>query len=334
MTRRTLGAISVAVVATPCALGAQVEVRGRTVSETAHPIAGTIVTVGGIGYSVRSDSAGRFALSGARGTRLNLYFTAPGYRRDSVSLVLGRAAVTRDFTLARSDATVPESNPSSTVLRGRVFDESGAPLSYPNVQLNYGTRVVGDDSGRFQLPFAATARGTIFVRRIGFEPVELPLASRPDTALRVVLTAIPVQLKEVTVAATTAFRSLDIHGFYGRMRDAERGHYRGWFFTPEDIARRNTTWTTQMADGLPTVRVKRSPMPSFDVIVGARDCPMTVYLDNIRITNRLQGRSDFVNELVPVTHVAAMEIYPRALGAPPQYLPLRGSCGVVLIWTK
>jgi hypothetical protein len=61
---------------------------------------------------------------------------------------------------------------------------------------------------------------------------------------------------------------------------------------------------------------------------------MTVYLDNVRITGRLGGRDDFVNELVAVTHVAAMEIYPRAVGAPPQYQPLNGTCGVVLIWTK
>ena len=72
----------------------------------------------------------------------------------------------------------------------------------------------------------------------------------------------------------------------------------------------------------------------FDVILGSRDCVMTVYLDNVRITNRLRGPNDFVNELVPPSNMAAMEIYPRALNAPPQYQPLNGTCGVVLIWTK
>ena len=39
---------------------------------------------------------------------------------------------------------------------------------------------------------------------------------------------------------------------------------------------------------------------------------------------------------VPIqgSHLAAMEIYPRAVNAPPAYQPLNGNCGVVLIWTK
>ena len=61
---------------------------------------------------------------------------------------------------------------------------------------------------------------------------------------------------------------------------------------------------------------------------------MTVYLDNVRITGKLGGRDDLVNDLALPTHVAAMEVYPRAVNAPPQYQPLNGACGVVLIWTK
>jgi len=49
---------------------------------------------------------------------------------------------------------------------------------------------------------------------------------------------------------------------------------------------------------------------------------------------RMNGRDDYVNELAPPNHVAAMEIYPRAVSAPPQYQPLNGTCGVVLIWTR
>jgi hypothetical protein len=62
---------------------------------------------------------------------------------------------------------------------------------------------------------------------------------------------------------------------------------------------------------------------------------MTVYLDNMRIVGKL-GRvpDDSVNQIVGVTHVAAMEIYPRAVNAPPAFQPLNGTCGVVLIWTK
>jgi hypothetical protein len=43
---------------------------------------------------------------------------------------------------------------------------------------------------------------------------------------------------------------------------------------------------------------------------------------------------DEIDELVNPTSVAAMEVYPRAVQAPPQYQSLNGVCGVILIWTK
>jgi hypothetical protein len=316
----------------PIAARAQVELRGRLLSDAGNPVAGATILVGGIGYSVRSDSSGRFALAGARGATLQLYFTAPGFRRDSASVVLGRGVLERDFTLADANTPAPESNLSATMVRGIVVEENGVPLSYSNVQVNYGTRFVADDSGRFQFPYEEGSR-TLLVRRIGFEPVELRLTAKSDTALRIVLKPIAVQLKEVTVVASgAAYRSLDIHGFYRRMRDAERGINHGWFITPEDIDRRKATNTAQMADGFPMVRVYKSGRgPMWDKILGSQNCAMTVYLDNIRI---LERSDDFVNQLVPISHVAAMEIYPRAIGAPPQYQQNSGTCGIVLIWSK
>jgi hypothetical protein len=61
---------------------------------------------------------------------------------------------------------------------------------------------------------------------------------------------------------------------------------------------------------------------------------MTVFVDNIRITGRLRGGDDKVNEVVPITNIAGVEIYPRAINAPAAYQPYNGNCGVVLIWTK
>jgi hypothetical protein len=316
----------------PDALQAQVELRGRLLSESGNPVPGATIVVGGIGFSVRSDSSGRFALAGARGATLQLYFTAPGFRRDSASVVLGRGLLERDFTLADASTPAAESNLLATMLRGLVVEENGVPLSYANVQVNYGTRIIADDSGRFQFPYENGTR-TLLVRRIGFEPIELRLTAKPDTALRIVLRPIATQLKEVTVmASASAYRSLDIHGFYGRMRDAERGINHGWFITPEDIERRKAANTAQMADGFPSIRVSKSGRgPMWDTILGPQNCAMTIYLDNIRITKR---PDDYVNQLVPISHVAAMEIYPRAIGAPPQYQSLNGTCGVILIWTK
>ena len=60
---------------------------------------------------------------------------------------------------------------------------------------------------------------------------------------------------------------------------------------------------------------------------------MTVFLDRVRVVGRTGG-DDFVNEIVVPSSVAAMEIYPTGMGAPPEFQPMNGSCGVVLVWTK
>jgi hypothetical protein len=62
---------------------------------------------------------------------------------------------------------------------------------------------------------------------------------------------------------------------------------------------------------------------------------MTVYLDRVRIVGKPgNAPDDFVNELALPSQVAAMEIYPRGVGAPPEFQPMNGSCGVVLLWSK
>ena len=332
--------LAVGVILCPGIASAQAELRGRLLSASGEPIAGATVTLANVGYSLKSDSAGRFLLSGAPGAVLNVRFDAAGFRPDSASVTLNRRGpVERSFTLANHDAPPPERNPSDRILRGRIVAETGDPLSYANVQVNYGQRYVSDDSGRFQVPYNVSGRSTVFVRRIGFEPVDVALAAMPDTALLVVLKPIPVQLKEVVVTGASAFRSLDNYGFYRRMRDAERGINNGYFITPEDIDRRKPINITQMAEGFPTVRVTGpggGPRghPMSDVISGTNNCKMTVYLDNVRIVGRLNGPDDSVNQLALPNHVAAMEIYPRGVSAPPQYQTMNGTCGVVLLWTK
>ena len=245
-----------------------------------------------------------------------------------------RSALIGGLVAVTGTAWVSAEARAQAVLRGQVVEESGLPLSYANVQLNEGRRFVSDDSGRFQLPYAATGKARLVVRRIGFAPAEVILQSLPDTALRVRLKPIPRELAGIIVTGGSAFPSLDVHGFYQRLQDVNRGINHGYFITPEDMERRKPNWILQMADGLPSVYVRRGPRPMNDVIEGAMGCKMTVYIDNIRITGKLYGKDDFVNEMAPPNHVAAMEIYPRGVTAPPQYQPLNGTCGVVLIWTK
>ena len=354
--------LAIAVLCTPIAASGQAPVlRGKVVNESGDGIAGVTVTLTRIGYSVRTDSAGEFALSGTPGSMLVFTMRAAGYRGDSGAVTLPRrGGVSREFRLVTEASAPPEVNPSDRLLRGRVTDTEGAPLSFASVQVNGGRRFIADDSGRFTMP-SPTGRFSLLVRRIGFSPEELKIDAAPDTAIRVRMTAVATSLPEQRITGRAAFASLDLNGFYRRMRDAERGVNHGYFMTPEDFESRKPFQITQMVEGLPAVLVKKdgSGNPRKEMLVGAPckprtepdpacvmigspisiariyRCVMTVYLDRVRIVGRVGGRpDDFVNEMVVPSSVAAMEVYPRGTGAPPEFQPMNGNCGVVLIWTR
>jgi hypothetical protein len=360
--------LAIIVLGTPTAASGQAtELRGKVVNESGDGIAGVTVTLTRIGYSVRTDSAGAFALSGTPGSMLVFTMRAAGYRGDSGAVTLPRrGGVSREFRLVSDASAPPEDNPSDRVLRGRVTDTEGAPLSYASVQVNGGRRFIADDSGRFTMP-SPTGRFSLLVRRIGFSPEELKIDAAPDTVIRVRMTAFATALPEQRITGRAAFVSLDLHGFYRRMRDAERGVNHGYFMTPEDFESRKPNLITQMAEATPAVFIARDPSgnPRKYVLMGApckpREtpggppdktcvlaigsistpgarlyrCVMTVYLDRVRIVgNPGNSTDDFINDIVVPSSVAAMEVYPRGVGAPPEFQPMNGNCGVVLLWTK
>jgi hypothetical protein len=68
---------------------------------------------------------------------------------------------------------------------------------------------------------------------------------------------------------------------------------------------------------------------------------MEIYLDGARFYTsrwppdpRSRYHYQYVNDEISITTVAAIEVYPKAVGAPPRYQSLNGNCGVILIWTK
>lgn len=266
---------------------------------------------------------------------------AEGYRDDTATVVFPRGrASTRDFVLKLASAPLPEVNPSDRVLRGRVTDTDGAPLSFPNIQLNGNTRIIADDSGRFTIP-APGGRIWLLVRRIGFDPAELRLESMPDTVVRIAMRPLATVLPEQRITGRAALVSLDLHGFYQRTKEYERGGYRGYFVTPEELELRRPNNLTAAVHYIPGVRSRPIPR-SMDTwqnqrIEDVARCPMTVYLDRIRIQPAMRGgqmEDERVNLIVLPTHIGAIEVYPGQIGGPPQYPAMPKTCGVVLVWTK
>jgi carboxypeptidase family protein len=337
-------------VLTASSAGAQSRLSGRVVSDSGIPIAGATITLVGLRYSVKSDSLGRFQLAGTPGSTLSLSLRATGFRDDSASVVLSRGRpVARDFVLISEQTPRPEANPSDRVLRGRIVTVEGDPISYANVQVNGGRRYIADDSGRFAVPIPYEGRLTLLARRIGFEPEEAKLDAMPDTAVRMRMRTAARVLPGQVVTGRAPYARLDLGGFYKRMAEVENGARVGYFVTPEDLELRKPQNVTDAVEQFPSIRLRPIdtgppgalgngfPLARKFRIEDRSGCALTVYLDRVRIQPtmvNLKPQDEEINTIVQPHVVAGIEVYPRALGAPPEFPPVGDHCGVVLIWSK
>lgn len=338
-----------------------IELRGRVVSDSGTPLRGAVVTLASLRYSVRADTLGQFRLSGTAGGTLELSISAPGFRTQSMSVVLPRSGSLRqDFALA-SDGTPLPVEPTN-VLRGIVTDTDGSPISYANVQVNGGTRIVSSDSGRFSIPYPSGDRITLLVRRIGYNAGQVTIDVKPDSVYSIKLSAAATILPDMQVVGRSPFFKLDHQGFYDRMRESQRGGLFGYFVTPEELDLRKPVNVTDAVDQFPAIRVRPGNAETAQRIINnvARwvpvnhprnmriedqaGCPLTVYLDGIRVqpamralSNRIEAGElpdDQINTLIGPGSAAGIEVYPRNTLGPPQYPPVPQTCGVVLIWSK
>jgi hypothetical protein len=236
------------------------------------------------------------------------------------------------------------------VIRGRVVDGGGQPVSFALVSADGLGDRVADDSGRFLLPLPRAGPIRIQVRRVGFHPSESRVSVERDTALRFVLTPLPASLAKVQIEAEATTVSLELAGFYSRLREKERATNTGHFILPEEIERRRGS-VTQVVTGIPGLRVERyKPRGAYSseyvaLFGNARKfsgnglCPMTVYLDRVRLQppgGALGSENPppvDVNDYVTLREVAGIEVYTRS-NTPSEFALLNGTCGVVLIWTK
>ena len=120
--------------------------------------------------------------------------------------------------------------PNRRTVTGVVTDTTGSPLAYVNVHLG-SNRLVTLDSGRVALRSASRGAFKVLLLRIGFEPTEVVISAGADTTIRVAMTPLAVRLAAVQVLGTQMSSKLELRGFYGRMRDVERGINRGYFVT-------------------------------------------------------------------------------------------------------
>lgn len=270
--------------------------------------------------------------------RVNL----PVRRLNSAALLVGLVAV------GRVEA--------QRALNGRVVDSLNSPIQFAHVAIT-GTNLatVTDREGRFRIRVPQAGRTTVLVRRLGYRPEQHVFDIKGDSAVDAPFTLLPapVELAAMTTAAARTLR-LDRAGFYERMVDASKGLLTGTFIGPEEIEARHPSSVLNMLEGRMGVSLMKKKIMSAN-----GSCEMMVYVDGHLVdgvdhgtgTTRLMRdhilmqrvgstsrepppSTSPVEETAPPSDVAGIEIYPRAVNAPPGFQRLAGSCGVVLIWTK
>ncbi|HJU75114.1 MAG TPA: carboxypeptidase regulatory-like domain-containing protein [Gemmatimonadaceae bacterium] len=217
-------------------------------------------------------------------------------------------------------------------LSGVVADSSGARLAYSNVTVNNKSRVVADDSGRFQLMLDSGRVASLTIRRVGYETIKMRIALARDTSVQITL---PYGAKAPPPEQITEDRrvgSLDRNGFYRRLAERHSGGA-GHFVTPEEIEERRPYRASQVLEGIPGVRMRAGPTGDW-AVMGLSRCPMTVYLDRSRLNSMsTRGYPVFIDDVVSGSAIAGIEVYASGVKPPAEFPPLEGTCGVLLVWT-
>jgi hypothetical protein len=179
-----------------------------------------------------------------------------------------------------------------------------------------------NETGQFTANILDEGVYRVRARRIGFisfvsDPFVLSIRHNAVADIR--LRAAPIRLDPIEVTEDGLEAGLVREGFY-RRKAMGFGHFR----TPRDLGAMHLAFPEDLFTGIISIRVSR------DGLVLARDppCPLTIAID------RLVVDPGGWTELVHVSEVAAIEVYPRPGPLPPWLSGLVSPCGAVVIWTK
>ena len=233
------------------------------------------------------------------------------------------------------------------IVTGVVQDVNSQPQVGVTVGVSGSKSVVTDDSGRFRIELPHRDRVTFDLRRVGLMPSRLGLNVGGDTGVVVTVLAAPASLERVDVTAKTA--ASGIAEFEQRFRERTRGTNSGYFVTAADIEQRRPSRLSHLLGGFPSIDCKRPNTDGRCLLVSTKmvvddrgknwePCPITLYLDGTRLNPLTSAKRDdrFVelDGLIGPESVAGLEYYPSGNRAPSKYQPLRGTCGVLLLWSR
>jgi hypothetical protein len=224
-------------------------------------------------------------------------------------------------------------------LRGTVTNAAGAPMARARVSvIGTGREALTGESGAWSFDSLPEGTQVVEVRAIGYEPMR-PVVQLAGEALQVVDVTLlyrTITLDEVLVRGSYE-RNLEL--FEQRRRTSATGY----FMRPEEIALRPPEQVmAKLLEGMPQVLVRcpkalcfvtmfsgmsRPGMSDARSESSREQCEPNMYVDGL-----LQQVADF--NFLTASQIAAIEVYPRRLGVPAEFMNMHNDCGSIVFWTR
>jgi hypothetical protein len=214
----------------------------------------------------------------------------------------------------------------TAALTGRVVGPDGAPLSRARISVGADPGFASTDTvGRFVLNNVRSGTRPVRVRKLGFEPVEIPvsLQSNKTVDVTVKLKRSVVVLDTVRVMARRETALAGVGFFMIKQINS------GFFITPDQMDNRHSFSMANMLASAPMLRIDYSTGRA--VVTGRPigDHPGCVnwYVDGV------PWRGGDIEEYVTPEEIAAVEVY-SGIMVPSQFQDLLADCSTVVLWTK
>jgi hypothetical protein len=280
-------------------------------------------------------------------TRLHLF------GRLAVLSTLAGAVFAAPRILPAAPVRASADSTATATLDGVVTDSLQQPVAGVEIFSADGKfKATTNSVGAFRLAGIPSGAVTFVVRKIGYGAGEFTLTMDPGATLHqtIVLTRLNNVLKPVVVEETAIHRGLRDVGFY----DRSGGNARGTFLSPEFLAARGGTRSSDLLRNVNGVRIQYRGGQSGGLPFGTGGymkigtqavCLMNLYIDGDRV--ELGGASDIfggsrmpgdqvttMEDVISPNDIGAIEVYPSGVTSPQKYTGVSRGCGTILIWTK
>jgi hypothetical protein len=222
------------------------------------------------------------------------------------------------------DLTVAELGLTGTAaVSGVVRGRGGQPLGNAEVRVrDAAATALTNEAGRFVLSRLPAGTQVMLVRHLGYEVTEIPVELRADRS-------VTHDVELTRAVSLDSIRVVAMRSMYSEFEYDRHAYILGKFLTLDDIEKKKPTDVSDLFEGLGGFTVfghgKDARVASDIAKFSHPSCgEVRVVIDGLEHAS--------INDVLP-SQVVGVEAYRMGEFAPGVYA-VRGSCGVVVIWTK